>query len=246
MRVDVFDIINTDISLVTKDEICKLMEDIWSEMNYFEVDSFLPILFKRLFSMERFDPIAMKISLNRCNMNINIDDHPGCMVDFDYILSRYSDGFSIQLVSVDDIPFFNSNGFPLIYRLKIGDMIKKNRTEEFSKLEYLHLAGKVNPVDYNAIGDMFKSIPSTAMINPYKIFDTLTNHYSKYVRNEIVIYLGNGIGKYLVDIVIKDSDDILKYELSQSFEDDSCVMKLISNGCEKFNFPIIYDVGIKF
>lgn len=246
MRVDVFDIINTDTSLVTKDEICKLMEDIWSEMNYFEVDSFLPILFKRLFSMERFDPIAMEISLNSYNINIHIDDGPGCMIDFDYILTRYSDGFSIQLVSVDDILFFNSNGFPLIYRLKIGDMIKKNRTEEFSKLEYLHLAGRVNPEDYSKIGGMFKSIPSTAMINPYKIFDTLTNHYSKYVRNEILVYLGDTVGKYLVDIVIKDSSNILKYELSQSFEDDSCVMKLISNDCERCNFPIIYDVGIKF
>lgn len=246
MRVDVCEIINTDTSLVTKDEICKLMEDIWSKMDYFEVDSFLPILFKKLFSMERFNPIAMQISLNTCNMNIHIDDSPGCAVDFDYIPSRYSDGFSIQLVSVDDIPFFNSNGFPLIYKLKIGDMIKKNRTEEFSKLEYLHLVGKVNPEDYNIIGDMFKSIPSTVMINPYKIFDTLTNHYSKYVRNETVVYLGNTVGKYLVDIVMKDSNNILKYELSQSFEDNLCVMKLISSDCEKFNLPIIYDVGIKF
>ena len=246
MRVDVFDIINTHASLVSKDEICKLMEDIWSEMDYFEVDSFLPILFKRLFSMKRFDPIAMEISSNSCNISIRIDDCPGCMVDFDYTLSRYSDGFIIQLTSVDDIAFFNSKGFPLIYRLKIGDMIKKNRTEEFTKLEYLQLVGKVSPEDYNTIGDMFKSIPSTAMINPYKIFDALTNHYSKYARNEILVYLGDTVGKYLVDIVIKDSSNILKYELSQSFEDDSCVMKLISNDCERCNFPIIYDVGIKF
>lgn len=246
MRVDVCEIVNDDTSLVTKDEICKLMEDIWSETNYFEVDSFLPILFKRLFNMECFDPIAMEISLNKCNMNIHIDDGPGCMLDFDYMVNRYSDGFSIQLVSVDDIPFFNSNGFPLIYRLKIGDMIKKNRTEEFSKLEYLHLVGKINPEDYNTIGDMFKYIPSTAMINPYKIFDTITNHYSKYVRNCIIIYLGNSVGNYLMDILIKGTGDTLRYELSQSFEDDSCIIKLISNDCEKFNFPIIYDVGIKF
>lgn len=246
MRVDVFDIINTHASLVSKDEICKLMEDIWSEMDYFEVDSFLPILFKRLFSMKRFDPIAMEISSNSCNISIRIDDCPGCMVDFDYTLSRYSDGFIIQLTSVDDIAFFNSKGFPLIYRLKIGDMIKKNRTEEFTKLEYLQLVGKVSPEDYNTIGDMFKSIPSTAMINPYKIFNILTNHYSSYARSETTVYLGNAdIGKYLLDIIIKDHDLILKYRISQSYEDNSCYVKLISTEYENLNFPIIYDFGIK-
>lgn len=246
MRIDVLNMINIDTSLVSRGEIHKLMEDIWSGMDYFEVDSFLPILFRRLFNMERFDPIAMEISLNTYNINIRIDDGPGCMVDFDYMLTRYSDGFIIRLVSVDDIIFFNSKGFPLIYELKIGDMIRKDKTEEYVKLEYLHLVGKVNSEDYDNIRKVFKSITSTAMVNPYKIFDILKSHYSKYMRSEISIYMDNDISIHIIDVDIKDSGNILKYKLSQSCVDYSYDMKLISTDYENLNFPIIYDVGIKF
>lgn len=246
MRIDVLNMINTDTSLVSKGEIHKLMEDIWSEMDYFEVDLFLPVLFRLLFNMERFGPIAIDTSLNSCSIDIRIDDGPGCMVDFKYMLTRYSDGFIIRLMSVDDIIFFNSKGFPLIYELKVGDMIKKDKTEEYAKLEYLHLVGKVNSEDYDNIGNIFKPITPIAMINPYKIFNVLKNHYSKYMRSEMMVYLCDDIGSYIIDIIIKDSGNILKYKLSQSCSDNSCDMKLISTDYENLNFPIIYDVGIKF
>ena len=165
------------------------------------------------------------------------------MFDFNYMVNRYSDGFSIQLVSIDDIPFFNSNGFPLIYRLKIGDMIKKTNSKvSHNTILSLQLFGNVLFKDYEYIEELFREIDyGPNYLYAIKMRQPMYTIYAKYSPLLYVDYQHGSTNR----LCVKFGDVEIIYYIE--FDTPNSILKITPFSIKSVtdNYPIIKELSVK-